>query len=485
MKTATAGVSKRAGAQGKSDVVSLLKADHRKVEQLFAQFEESEDENEKQKLARQVCMELIIHTKLEEEIFYPACREKQVESNLLDEAQVEHDGSKVLIADILRASAGSGYYNAKVKTLSEYIKHHVGEEEQARSGIFAKAQKAGVDMAGLGQKLQARKQELTAQGEAVTADPPQPRSFKLNSQETSSMARYSNDRDRDERGRFTDDDGNRGSRNQGSGGNGERERDERGRFASDESDGGRGSSRGGNGGRGQSGGNGERERDERGRFASDDDYGGRGSSRGGRSQGENQGGEGRGWYGDSQGHSRASRGEGWEERGSNRSGGRYDEESGGRGSSRAGGGRGQGEGEGRGWYGDSQGHSQASREGWEDRGSSRSSRGRDYDEDDRGSSRGGRGGSQGGRSEGGNQGGEGRGWFGDSEGHSQAAREGWEDRGSSGSSRGRDDDEDDRGSSRSGRGGRGGESRGGEGHGGWFGDPRGHSEAAREGWRNR
>jgi hemerythrin superfamily protein len=417
MKTATTGAAKAAGAKS-ADAVSLLKADHRKVEEIFASFEKSEDDDEKQRLVRQVCTELIIHTKLEEELFYPACREKDVEDDMLDEAQVEHDGAKVLIADILRCSPGDDYYDAKVKTLSEYITHHVGEEEQARSGIFAKAQKAGVDMAGLGQKIQSRKQELMAQGEALSSNPPKPRSFQLQPQESSSMARYSNDRDRDERGRFTDD-----------------------------NDYGRGGY--------QSRSQGGRERDERGRFASDDDD--RGYSRSGGSHG----GEGRGWYGDPGGHSRASR-EGWDERGSSRSSrSRYDEDDDDRRSSRGGGGRGHG-----GWFGDPEGHSQASREGWEDRGSSRSSRSRyDDDDDDRRFSRSGGGG---GRGHGG--------WFGDPEGHSQASREGWEDRGSSRSSRGRyEDDDDDRRSSRG----------GGRGHGGWFGDPQGHSEAAREGWRGR
>src|SRR3569832_1974871 len=78
---------------GKSDAVSLLKADHRKVEQLFAQFEQTEENEQKRTLVKQVCTELIIHTKLEEEIFYPACREQDVDDDLLDEAQVEHDSA--------------------------------------------------------------------------------------------------------------------------------------------------------------------------------------------------------------------------------------------------------------------------------------------------------------------------------------------------------------------------------------------------------
>ena len=192
---------------------ALLKADHRRVEGLFAQYENTEDSAQKQKLARQVCKELIVHTKLEEELFYPACREKGVEDDLLDEAQVEHDGAKILIAELIAGSPEDEFYDAKVKVLSEYIKHHVSEEEQPRTGIFAKAQKAGVDMTGLGQKLQARKEQLTAETDENSLEPPQPRSLHSQHQQNgqeSSMARYSNDRDRDDRGRFTsDDDDNR------------------------------------------------------------------------------------------------------------------------------------------------------------------------------------------------------------------------------------------------------------------------------------
>src|SRR4051812_38197681 len=177
------------------DAVMLLKADHRKVVKLFQQFETAQDDGQKQDLVKQICTELIIHSKLEEELFYRACREKNVESDLLDEAQVEHDGAKVLISDLLSGEPGEDYYEAKVKTLSEYIKHHVAEEEKPRSGIFAKAQKAGLDMAELGSRLQARKTELMAKSDALMSQPPQPRSFQLQSKEYS-MARNSNERDR-------------------------------------------------------------------------------------------------------------------------------------------------------------------------------------------------------------------------------------------------------------------------------------------------
>ncbi len=64
-------------AAKKIDAITLLKNDHRKVEQLFQQYEQSDRRAEKQKLARQICQELIVHTKLEEEIFYPSCREQR------------------------------------------------------------------------------------------------------------------------------------------------------------------------------------------------------------------------------------------------------------------------------------------------------------------------------------------------------------------------------------------------------------------------
>src|SRR5205814_1875697 len=100
---------------------------------------------QKKTLAHQICKELIVHTKLEEEIFYPSCREKDVENDMLDEAQIEHDGAKTLIAELIADEPDDEFYDAKVSVLSEYIKHHVGEEEKPRTGIFAKAQKAGVD----------------------------------------------------------------------------------------------------------------------------------------------------------------------------------------------------------------------------------------------------------------------------------------------------------------------------------------------------
>ena len=147
------------------DAVALLKQDHRTVEDLFAQFEKAGGDGRKQKLAQQICLELSVHATIEEEIFYPACDGK-VEDELLNEAYVEHDGAKVLIAEILAGEPSDEFYDSKVKVLQEQIEHHVEEEEKRMEGLFSQARKAGLDMDALGAELAARKQQLTAEYQA-------------------------------------------------------------------------------------------------------------------------------------------------------------------------------------------------------------------------------------------------------------------------------------------------------------------------------
>ncbi|WP_310467985.1 hemerythrin domain-containing protein [Sphingomonas sp.] len=144
------------------DAVALLKKDHDTVDELFAKFEKASGDGSKRKIAEQICLELSVHAKIEEEIFYPAC-EGKVEEDLLKEAYVEHDGAKVLIAEISAGGPSDEFYDAKVKVLQEQIEHHVEEEEKRMEGLFAQARKAGLDMDALGQELAARKAELTEQ----------------------------------------------------------------------------------------------------------------------------------------------------------------------------------------------------------------------------------------------------------------------------------------------------------------------------------
>lgn len=147
------------------DAIALLKADHRKVEGLFEDFEKATASAKKAALVRQICTELTVHTKIEEEIFYPACRGK-IEEDTLDEAYVEHDGAKMLIAELMDGAPDDAFYDAKVKVLSEEIKHHVKEEEARSEGMFAQAREAGLDMDALGDAMRARKAELLAEFKA-------------------------------------------------------------------------------------------------------------------------------------------------------------------------------------------------------------------------------------------------------------------------------------------------------------------------------
>jgi hemerythrin superfamily protein len=151
-----------------SDAIALLKADHRTVEALFEQFEKARDATRKKEIAHKICLELKIHTTIEEEIFYPAFRGK-IEDGTLDEAYVEHDGAKLLINDIEASGPEADYFDAKVKVLSEEIKHHVHEEEARGEGMFAQCRRADVDLVALRDRMLARKQELKAEGDLPPA----------------------------------------------------------------------------------------------------------------------------------------------------------------------------------------------------------------------------------------------------------------------------------------------------------------------------
>jgi hemerythrin superfamily protein len=156
--------------------IELLKADHREVEHLFQQYAKADDNDAKDDLVQAICRELSIHTMIEEEIFYPRVQ-GLVRIDTVDEAYVEHDGAKLLIAELLEGSPDDDFYDAKVKVLSEEIKHHVKEEEQA-GGLFDQVRKADVDLAALGEEMAARKVELNAQFEEDGVPPPTYRSMK-------------------------------------------------------------------------------------------------------------------------------------------------------------------------------------------------------------------------------------------------------------------------------------------------------------------
>ena len=152
------------------DGLQLLAADHRKVEGLFADFEKASGTSAKEKLVRQICTELKIHSMIEEEIYYPAVRGK-VEDADLDEAYVEHDSAKLLINELEAAEPDERFYDAKVKVLQELIEHHVEEEEKQRENLFQQTRAADIDLIALGERLAARKAALTAQAEGAGLPP--------------------------------------------------------------------------------------------------------------------------------------------------------------------------------------------------------------------------------------------------------------------------------------------------------------------------
>lgn len=138
--------------------ISLLKKDHRDVEHMFDEYEQLDDDAEKVELFNKIALALKVHTQIEEEIFYPEER-GEVDDDILDEAYVEHASAKSLIAEIEAMRPDEDLYDAKVKVLGEYIKHHVKEEEQP-GGMFSQAKKGDEDLDAMGERLQARKEEL-------------------------------------------------------------------------------------------------------------------------------------------------------------------------------------------------------------------------------------------------------------------------------------------------------------------------------------
>jgi hemerythrin superfamily protein len=144
------------------DAIGLLEQDHRDVEQFLDQFEQAEDNQTKQQLARQICLALTVHSEIEEKQFYPAARRQGEEEigELLDEAEVEHASAKQLIAQIESMTPRDKLFDAKVKVLGEYVKHHVKEEENE---LFPKVRDTDMDLVGMGKKLKELKMSLLKQ----------------------------------------------------------------------------------------------------------------------------------------------------------------------------------------------------------------------------------------------------------------------------------------------------------------------------------
>src|SRR5687767_12513868 len=154
-KSASKKKSARSSSAG-MDAITLLRTDHRNVQEMFDQFEKTRSGDRKKALAEKICDELTVHAQIEEEILYPAAREAIRQKDLVAEAAVEHQSAKDLIAQIKGGGSGE-MWEAKVKVLGEYIKHHVKEEQNE---LFPQVKKSKLDTQALGERLQARKDEL-------------------------------------------------------------------------------------------------------------------------------------------------------------------------------------------------------------------------------------------------------------------------------------------------------------------------------------
>src|SRR3954462_7005418 len=145
-----------------SGAIELLKEQHDKVKKAFKEFEklEREDGETQQQLVQTVCEDLKVHTTLEEELFYPAAREAIEDEDILNEAAVEHETAKMLIEQLENMGPDDPNYHATFTVLGEFVMHHIKEEE---GEMFPQAKKADLDLDALGERMRARKAELTGE----------------------------------------------------------------------------------------------------------------------------------------------------------------------------------------------------------------------------------------------------------------------------------------------------------------------------------
>ena len=158
--TATKTVTPDKAKPAPKDAIALLKADHEAVSEMFAEYEKTRSVPKKKALVAEICTALSVHAQIEEEIFYPAVKTALKDKLLVPEATVEHGSVKDLIAQLEGAEPEGEMYDAKVKVLSEYVKHHVKEEQNE---MFPKVKSSSLDMVELGARMAARKEELLSQ----------------------------------------------------------------------------------------------------------------------------------------------------------------------------------------------------------------------------------------------------------------------------------------------------------------------------------
>ena len=161
--------SRDTDTSSQTDAITLLTNDHAEVNELFEQYKTLADDagsmsQDKQNLAEEICTMLTVHAMIEEEIFYPAVRDALDDGKLLDEAEIEHQAAKDLVAQIQDAEPDDALYDARVIVLGEYVNHHVQEEE---GELFPQVRESGLDLEALGAEMSARQEELLSAEEGI------------------------------------------------------------------------------------------------------------------------------------------------------------------------------------------------------------------------------------------------------------------------------------------------------------------------------
>ena len=153
------------------NAIDLLKHDHREVEALFREMEATDSDEKKLELGRKICIELLMHAQVEEEIFYPASKEvlDEDETDMVAESTVEHTSVKKLIEDINGMKPDDELFDARFKVLKEQVQHHVEEEENELMPAVAET---GVDLEELGRQIEERKETLKQKMDKPPASKP-------------------------------------------------------------------------------------------------------------------------------------------------------------------------------------------------------------------------------------------------------------------------------------------------------------------------
>ena len=153
------------------DAIDLLDADHLAVHAMLLSYRELVRMHagalQRRALAEEICMELTIHARLEEELLYPALREALQDEDLLDEAEDQHGSQREFIARILASAPEDPLYDARVAALGEYVERHVRQE---REQVFNRALASRLDLHSLARALAVRKEELRAVSDALRED---------------------------------------------------------------------------------------------------------------------------------------------------------------------------------------------------------------------------------------------------------------------------------------------------------------------------